>query len=218
MQAIYVFLAVLMGGGLVLFGIGGNVSGGLLDALKQNKTSNTDVFSKRLGAAEQRAHAQPQNPAVWANLVKLRFQVAGTGDNYDDATGTFTDKGRATLRSVDQAWQHYLALSPKNPDKIAATYMVQAYGPTGLARLDKAVSALEVVIQATPKPTYDQYRNLAVLAFQAGNARQGALARARALELAPKDQRAVVKQQIDAAKAPRSPAAGQQTPGPTTTP
>ena len=32
-QAIYLTLAVLMGGGLVLFGIGGSVSGGLFDAV-----------------------------------------------------------------------------------------------------------------------------------------------------------------------------------------
>ena len=32
-QTIYLTLAVLMGGGLVLFGIGGSVSGGLFDAV-----------------------------------------------------------------------------------------------------------------------------------------------------------------------------------------
>ena len=31
-QGTYLMLALLMGGGLVLFGIGGSVSGGLLDA------------------------------------------------------------------------------------------------------------------------------------------------------------------------------------------
>ena len=42
-----------MGGGLVLFGVGGNVSGGLLDALKDNpESANSDVFAKRLKAAE----------------------------------------------------------------------------------------------------------------------------------------------------------------------
>ena len=32
-QTIYLTLAILLGGGLVLFGIGGSVSGGLFDAL-----------------------------------------------------------------------------------------------------------------------------------------------------------------------------------------
>jgi len=33
-QGVYLTLAVLMGGGLVLFGIGGGTNGGLLDAFK----------------------------------------------------------------------------------------------------------------------------------------------------------------------------------------
>src|ERR671914_171088 len=43
-QATYLTLAVLMGGGLVLFGIGGDVSGGLFDA-----------FSDRSGGGQGRA-------------------------------------------------------------------------------------------------------------------------------------------------------------------
>jgi hypothetical protein len=200
-QGIYLGLAVLMGGGLVLFGVGGNVSGGLLDALKDNpSSSNSDVFAKRLKAAEKLAVAQPQNAQAWANVVKLRFQVAGTGASYDDATGAFTDKGKAELQRVDQAWTHYLDLNPKKIDTTAATYMVQAYAPGALNQSDKLVRAYEVVIDGTPKPTYDQYRNLAIYSYVAGQSRKGDLARTKALELAPKDQRSVVKQQIDAQK------------------
>ena len=201
-QGIYLGLAVLMGGGLVLFGVGGNVSGGLLDALKDNpSSSNSDVFQKRLVAAEKLTVAQPSNAQAWANVVKLRFQVAGTGDSYDNTTGAFTDKGRVELQRVDQAWNRYLALDPKKLDTTAATYMVQAYAPGALNQSDKLVRAYEVVIDGTPKPTFDQYRNLAIYAYVAGQSRKGDLARGKALALAPKDQRAVVKQQIDAQKA-----------------
>ncbi|HET8538013.1 MAG TPA: hypothetical protein VFL73_12630 [Solirubrobacteraceae bacterium] len=200
-QGIYLGLAVLMGGGLVLFGIGGNVSGGLLDALKNNpKSGNSDVFQKRLTRAEKLATAQPKNAQAWANVVKLRFQVAGTGDAYNDQTGSFTDKGKAELQRVDQAWGHYLDLNPKKIDTTAATYMVQAYSPGALDNGDKLVRAYELVIDGTPKPTYDQYRNLAIYSYAAGNLRKGDLARTKALELAPKDQRSIVKQQIDAQK------------------
>jgi hypothetical protein len=200
-QGIYLGLAILMGGGLVLFGVGGNVSGGLLDALKNNPSStSSDVFQKRLKAAEKLATTQPQNAQAWANVVKLRFQVAGTGDSYDDTTGAFTDKGKAELQRVDQAWTHYMDLDPKKIDTTAATYMVQAYAPGALNQSDKLVRAYEVVIDGTPKPTYDQYRNLAIYAYVAGQSRKGDLARTKALELAPKDQRSVVKQQIDAQK------------------
>jgi hypothetical protein len=200
-QGIYLGLAILMGGGLVLFGVGGNVSGGLLDALKDNpKNGNSDVFQKRLVRAEKLATAQPKNAQAWASVVKLRFQVAGTGDSYNDQTGAFTDKGKVELQRVDQAWTHYLDLDPKKIDPTAATYMVQAYSPGALNDADKLARAYELVIDATPKPTYDQYRNLAIYSYVAGNLRKGDLARGKALSLAPKDQRNVVKQQIDAQK------------------
>lgn len=200
-QGIYLGLAILMGGGLVLFGVGGNVSGGLLDALKNNpKTGSSDVFQKRLTAAEKLATVQPKNAAAWANVVKLRFQIAGTGDSYDQNTGAFTSKGKAQLAAVDQAWTHYLDLNPKKIDTTAATYMVQAYAPGALDQGEKLVRAYELVIDGTAKPTYDQYRNLAIYSYAAGELRKGDLARGKALELAPKDQRAIVKQQIDAQK------------------
>ena len=200
-QGIYLGLAVLMGGGLVLFGVGGNVSGGLLDALKNNpKSGSSDVFVKRLKAAEKLATAQPQNAQAWANVVKLRFQVAGTGDSYDNTTGAFTQKGKVQLQRVDQAWNHYMDLNPKKIDTTAATYMVQAYAPGALNKADKLVRAYELVIDGTPKPTFDQYRNLAIYSYVAGESRKGDLARTKALELAPKDQRSVVMQQIDAQK------------------
>ena len=200
-QGIYLSLAVLMGGGLVLFGIGGSVSGGLLDALKNNPSSaGSDVFQKRLAAAEKLTVSQPANAQAWANVVKLRFQVAGTGASYDSATGAFTAKGKGELQRVDQAWNRYLALNPKKIDTTAATYMVQAYAPGALNQSDKLVRAYEVVIEGTAKPTYDQYRNLAIYSYVAGQSRKGDLARGKALSLAPKDQRSLVKQQIDAQK------------------
>src|SRR3954454_5207454 len=206
-QGIYLALAILMGGGLVLFGVGGNVSGGLLDALKNNpKSVNSDVFTKRLVAAERLATAQPKNPQAWANVVKLRFQVAGTGDSYDDSTSTFTPKGKAQLQRVDQAWTHYMDLNPKKIDTTAANYMVQAYAPGALDDASKLVRAYELVLDGTPKPTFDQYRNLAIYSYIAGESRKGDLARSKAIELAPKDQRANVKQQIDDQKT----GAGQQ--------
>ena len=200
-QGIYLTLAILMGGGLVLFGVGGNVSGGLLDALKDNpKSGNNDVFEKRLKAAETLTRTQPQNAQAWANVVKLRYQVAGTGDSYDQASNSFTDKGKAELVAIDQAWNRYLDLDPKKIDTAAATVMVNAYAPNALNQTDKLVRAYELVIDGTAKPTFDQYRNLAIYSYAAGQTRKGDLARTKALELAPKDQRSVVKQQIDAQK------------------
>src|ERR671927_18669 len=106
-QAIYLSLAILMGGGLVLFGIGGATSGGLVDAIQGNSgsTNANDTFQKRVDSVEKQTQANPQNSRAWAQLAGLRFQLATTGENYDQATGTYTTKGKEQLRQAAAAWQ-----------------------------------------------------------------------------------------------------------------
>src|SRR3954466_1065819 len=84
-QAIYLSLAILMGGGLVLFGVGGATSGGLLDAFKNDSggTSVSDVFQKRIDKAETGVKVRPTDPKAWAELTRVRFQQASTGDGFD---------------------------------------------------------------------------------------------------------------------------------------
>src|SRR6188472_215812 len=119
-QVIYLSLAILMGGGLVLFGIGGNTSGGLFDALGGggggSNTNVSDAFNKRLKTLEQRTRTNPQDTAALVNMAKLRFQLAGTGENYNQSVQAYTDSGKQELRKASTAWQRYLALAPKKPD------------------------------------------------------------------------------------------------------
>ena len=89
-QVIYVTLALLMGGGLVLFGIGGNTSGGLVDAINgggSGSTSADKVYKQRLKVYVQRAKANPNDAANWSNLTRLHFQQANTGDNFNARRG-----------------------------------------------------------------------------------------------------------------------------------
>src|ERR687893_166390 len=62
-QATYLTLAVLMGGGLVLFGIGGDVQGGLFDAFSdRSDTGNGNpIVEQRLKSAEERLRANPND-------------------------------------------------------------------------------------------------------------------------------------------------------------
>ena len=72
-KIVYLSLAILMGGGLVLFGIGGDVSGGLVDALTENNGGNTSsdsTFRNRAEQAQREATANPQDPAAWADLAR----------------------------------------------------------------------------------------------------------------------------------------------------
>jgi len=203
-QVIYLSLAILMGGGLVLFGIGGATSGGLLDAIQGGGGGSgnaNDVFNKRVEALQKRTTANPRDSAAWAQLADLRFQVATTGANYDQNTRAFTAKGKGELRQAAAAWQRHLALNPEKPNTRVATEMVQAYGDAGLRNYPEAVKAIEFVIDATPTPQFQQYEQLAVLAHGAKQDRKSKLAEDKAVSLAPKAQRKQVRSDIQAAEA-----------------
>jgi tetratricopeptide (TPR) repeat protein len=203
-QAIYLSLAVLMGGGLVLFGIGGNTSGGLFDAINGNggngSGSSVDkVAQQRIDTYNQRLRANPSDQASWLGMAKVRFQVANTGENYNSTQQAFTAKGLQQLREADKAWTKYLALNPPKPDVSTANLMVQAYGQGGLKQYPKAVSALEIVMDSRPASA-GLYAQLAVLAAGANQTRKSELAENKAVDLAPKDQRKQLKSDIDLAK------------------
>jgi tetratricopeptide (TPR) repeat protein len=198
-KVIYLSLAILMGGGLVLFGIGGNTSGGLFDAIQGNSGSvnANDVFKKRVETFEKRVQANPSDAEAWKQLASIRFQNATSGDNYDQGTQAYTVKGKNELRRASTSWQRYLSLEPKQPDDRLANQMVQAYGPAGLRQYDEAVKAMEIVID-NRDPTYQLYAQLAVYAHGAKQTRKAKLAEDKAVELAPKAQRKTIREQIKA--------------------
>lgn len=218
-QAIYLTLAVLMGGGLVFFGIGGSVSGGLFDAIGLTGgggqgASASEQLRKQERAAMRRVRANPKDAAAWATVTRLRYQQAGQGGNYDQNTGQFTAGGRRELAQAARAWKRYLALKPPKPDAGVAALMVQAYNGLGLGFADDGVTAAEIVVDG--RPSAQGYYQLALFAYAAGQNRKSDLAAEKAVELSPKDQRAAVttqiaetKKQLDEA---RKPAAGAQRP------
>jgi hypothetical protein len=200
-KAVYLTLALLMGGGLVLFGIGGDVSGGLVDALTENSggtTTNDSTFRKRADAATREAQANPQNPAAWAEVARTRYQYAGAGDFLDRNTGEFTAEGKAQLQQAATAWEKHLELAKGKPDDRVATLMVQAYSTAGLNEPEKAVAAQEIITEERPKDS--TFATLAVLAYQAGQTRKGDLATKEALALADEDDRETLKSELEQAK------------------
>ena len=94
--------------------------------------------------------------------------------------------------------------------------MVQALGPTGLAADADAVKAMEIVLEQRSE-TSGLYVQYATLAYGAGQSRKGDLAAAKAIQLAPKDQRAALKDNLDAAKKAVTAGTSGTTTGTTTT-
>jgi hypothetical protein len=199
-KVVYVTLAVLMGGGLVLFGIGGSVSGGLIDAITGSQGSSpvgSGEFQSRATAAQKKAEANPKDAAAWAEAARARYQLALTSDYFDQNTGEFNDAGRQQLQVAADNWQKHLALNPKHPDSSVARQMVQVYS-SGLNDPAKAVEAQEIVTE--DRATSSTFATLAILAYNAGQTRKGDLARDKALSLADKDQRETLKSDLDQAK------------------
>jgi hypothetical protein len=200
-KIVYVALAFLMGGGLVFFGIGGSVSGGLVDAITERQGGSDDGTQRavqRERDAAVKTRANPTAAPAWAALARARFQAAGVGANFDPNTNEYTAGGKAKLASASQAWEKYLALNPKAPDDRVAGLMVQAYSPIGLNRPEDAVRAQEIITEVRPKAA--TFAQLAIYSYQAGQTRKGDLASRKALELSDPAERNTLKSTLDQAK------------------
>jgi hypothetical protein len=200
-QATYLMLAILMGGGLVFFGIGGDVSGGLFDAFSDRSTSGSNIVEDRIDDTEERLEQNPRDKAALQDLARDWYQLAN--DEADPNTGQYTEDGLERLANADEAWQRYLEVEQKRPNASLASLMVQVYAPTALDKPAEGAEAAEIVAANTPKADAAQaYLQLVQFAAAAGQDRKADLAGQKAIELAPKDQRSTVKRLVEQAKQP----------------
>ena len=193
-QVIYASLALLMGGGLVFFGVGGTGVGLFNQNTNGGTGASSDSFKKRLDAAEKQVKLHPQSAAAWATLAQTRYDNAN--GNFDSTTGTFDKDGLVKLRTAARAWDRYIALNPKQVDAGLARKMTNAFA--SLNRPAEAVKAWEFVVD--DQPSANAYANLAIAAYAANQTNKGDLASAEAIRRTPKDQRQQVKSQLTAAK------------------
>jgi hypothetical protein len=202
-QAIYLTLAVLMGGGLVFFGIGGEVSGGLFDAIgltnnSGTTTSSSELLERQEKTAVRRVRANPRDERGWAVLARIRYQQAAQGDNYVEETGEFKAGGLRELRGASQAWERYMALEPRRPDPNIATLMLQTYGPAGLNRPKQGLEAAEIVAKA--RPAAQTSYQLALFAYAAKQNKRGDRAARETVRLTPAPERPAVRKALRAAR------------------
>jgi hypothetical protein len=206
-QGVYLFLAILLGGGLVLFGVGaGNGLGGLLNAFNGSGSSSGQktVVSQQEQQAIKQTQQTPNDPQAWANLLQARWTAAGQGADFNTSTGQFTKAGLNELNLATQAWQKYLALE-KSPDPNLAILAARAYA--GQQNYAGEASAWDIETNADPTAVKG-FECLAVSAYAAGQTRKGDLASAKALSMVPKAQQALLKNQLNSAKTQPSVAQG----------
>lgn len=212
-QGVYLALAILMGGGLVLFGIGGNTGGGgLLDAVGlgvDGGQQSTSQAGTELTAANKALAANPDDTDALGDKIRAAFQLAK--ENVNPENGAPTEKSTGYQRQADEAWQKYLELKPDPPDEKSATnpgpkqpdvslagYMLQIYDISGLNQPAEAARAAELV--ALSRPTVGAYLKLAQYSAAAGQTRTADLAATKAVELAEPAQRKAVEKQAQAYK------------------
>jgi hypothetical protein len=194
-QVTYVVLALLMGGGLVLFGIGGDASGGLFDAItgkNSNSSSSTNsAVNDRIKKDQKALTLNPKNQTALADLVRSHYQLAT--DDTDVNTGAFGSEGKAELEKASTVWKRYIAVAEKPSDSLASL-MLQAYSEGGLNKAAEAATAAELIANARPSP--QAYLTLTTYAAKAGQTRKAKLAGLKAVDLAPKEQKKLVKKQV----------------------
>jgi hypothetical protein len=194
-QATYLLLAVLLGGGLVLFGIGGDVSGGLFDAFSERGGggNGNDALEERVDRLERRVAANPGNTAALQELVRNYYGLA-TIQQESGAT-EFPDEAKDELRRAASAWQRYVAAEEGEPNPTTATYALRVYDVPALNQPKEAQKAAAIVAEAENDSS--SYLQLVGYASLAGDKRTADLATQKAVDLAPKDQRKEVKQQAE---------------------
>ena len=203
-QVIYLSLALLMGGGLVFFGIGSSTNGGLFDALSGgNSGSDNSAIEKQVENAEKRVKANREDAAAWAALAQAKFQLAGVSDGYDETQGTFSGESRKVVVDATRAWEQHLKLAGKKPDADVAAILTRAF--IALDQPEKAVRTQEIVIDSKPNPGFGDYSSLAQYAYLAGQTRKGDLATQAAVDDAkeegvPKDKRDEIKSSLESFK------------------
>jgi hypothetical protein len=204
-RLIYVGLALLMGVGFVGFGVGGGVGGGgILNTGSGNEGAGSASFSSQIKKYTKLTQKQPGNAAAWEKLTTAQLHEAG-GEAYV-ANNKLTGKGKELFSQIARSWNSYIALNPPKPSAELAQQMVRVFGEEGLNQPAAAVGVLQIVVASRPTSA-SLYAALAQYAYKAKNTREGDLASAKAVSLAPATQRARLKTELAAVK--KNPSGGQ---------
>ena len=209
-QVIYVALAVLMGGGLVLFGIGGGTSGGLLDGLGiSGGTSSDPRFDDRIERAQETLETSPDDEKALLSLAEAHFLKAQTELEVDEqGRQSVTEEAQADYVAAIEAWETYLATKPEKPDDSVAALVLRAYGFT--ISLDDLPSELKTEVKgayeaanvvAESQPSFGTYLTLTQAALLAGEEKAAKEAEKKTLAEAPDESsKTAAKSQIASAK------------------
>jgi len=193
-QVIYVGLALLFGVGFVGFGVGvGGGGGGILNAFTGSSGAPKASFAGQVKKYQKLLATQPKDLSAWEGLIDAQLHEAGGESSVSN--GKLTSKGKELFSDVAQSWMSYMALNPPKPSPKLAKEMVRVFGEEGLNEPAAAVQVLQIVVASEPQSAA-LFGALAEYAYKAKNTRQGDLAAAKAVSLAPASGRARLKKEL----------------------
>lgn len=187
-KVVYLGLAILLAGGLVLFGIGSNVSGGLSDVFTGG--GGDSEYEKAVEEAQSAVTANPDSKEAWEELIASRYSLAGLG--WNDETQSFDDDGVKQLDLMLKDWKKYQKLSGEKPDLDTASYAVNAF----IAKEDVKGAQETQMIIVELEPNAANYLALMRFALSGGDSRIADASAIKATELATKDQEKAVASEI----------------------
>ena len=194
-RLIYIGLALLMGVGLVGFGIGGGFGGGgLLSAASENGGSSGASYSSEIKKYSKLTKEKPSNTSDWEHLVNAQLHEAGN-EAYVTQAGAVTSKGKTLFRQLAQSWNSYIGLNPPKPNLELAKRMLTVFGEEGLNEPAAAVQVLQIAVEAEPTSS-GLYQRLAEYAYKAHNTREGDLASEKAVSLVPAAERTRLRSEL----------------------
>jgi hypothetical protein len=193
-QVIYGGLALLIGAGLVLFGVGAGIGGGgILNSLTGSEGSSSASFSAQIEKYKKLTHKNPSDVYAWEQLTLAQLHEAG-GEAYV-VDNKLTSKGKELYAQIAHSWNNYIALNPPHANVEIAQEMVRVFGEEGLNEPAEAVKVLQIVTAARPESA-SLYAALAEYAYKSHNTRIGDLASEKAVALAPASQRKELKTEL----------------------
>jgi hypothetical protein len=215
-QVVFGGLALLFAISFVGFGIGGDVSGGLFDAigLGGDDSSSTPQYEEQIEKAESTLETDPKNERALLDLLKYHYLSATStedGIQSDPATGlvSVSDDAQSQLEDAIDAWNRYLEAKPKEVSVDAAVNAFQAQdllfraalsSGDASAALDAAEGAAEAQrFVAERRDTASDYGALANYLYYAGRTKEGDAAAARAVQASEPASREQVRKAMNAA-------------------
>jgi hypothetical protein len=213
-QVIYAMLALLMGGGLVLFGIGSsNAGGGLLDAIgiggNSSNSSRGNDYDAEAARIEKQVAANPKDEALLLKLARQRILAGNSKSPADSSTGqqVFSEESVAEFQQAADAWEKYLKADPATPDSAVALLMANSYISLAqsqsdlLTAIDDVKSAAKAQkIYADAKPSLGSLSQLALYDYLVGDVAAADAAGAAAIKLSDDANREQLKARLKEAK------------------